>query len=57
MGEFDSIRQLGAISKAAQAPVSFQPVNLGRKDECQELMQEIERDGKKQRLFPLMFWC
>lgn len=47
MGEFDSIRELGEISKAAKAPVSFQPVNLGRKDECRELMEEIERDGGK----------
>lgn len=45
MGEFESIRELGLISKAAKVPVSFQPVNLGRKDECLELMQEIERDG------------
>ena len=47
MGEFESIHELGAISKAAKVPVSFQPVNLGRKDACLELMREIERDGGK----------
>jgi hypothetical protein len=29
MGEMESLRELGEISKAAKAPVSFQPVNLG----------------------------
>ena len=47
MGEYESIRELGEISKASRAPVSFQPVNLRRKDECRQLMEEIQRDGGK----------